>query len=253
MSFDIVIPLGPKEISRFYQQIEFTKKNVTGYRNIYIVTCNLNVDVPGCTIVDENIFPFKDFISEYFFTHNGKKNRNGWYFQQLVKLYAGVYIENILDNYLVVDADVFFMKPINFMENDKPIFTLGDEHHIPYFIHMNVLHENLLKSHDKSGICHHMLFSKKYINEIFELVEEKHKNPFWQVFILSVQEHKNHSLDADDSGASEYEIYFNYMVKYHNNNIVTRNLTWGGVSINDYESKRFNQDSDYISVCAWMG
>lgn len=92
MSFDIVIPLGPKEICRFYQQIEFTKKNVIGYRNIYIVTCNLNVNIPGCTIIDENIFPFKPFISNYFYQHNGKKNRNGWYFQQLIKLYAGVYI-----------------------------------------------------------------------------------------------------------------------------------------------------------------
>lgn len=130
---------------------------------------------------------------------------------------------------------------------------MGDEYHIPYFVHMNKLHENLTKSFNKSGICHHMLFGKKYINEIFELVEEKHKKPFWQVFILCVEEHKNHHLDADDSGASEYEVYFNYMVKNHNNDIIIRNLAWAGISIGDYESKRFNQGNDYISVCAWMG
>ena len=31
------------------------------------------------------------------------KDRSGWYFQQLVKLYAWKYIDNILDKYLVID------------------------------------------------------------------------------------------------------------------------------------------------------
>lgn len=36
MSFDIIIPLGPKELMNFSQQIEYTKKNIIGFRNIYI-------------------------------------------------------------------------------------------------------------------------------------------------------------------------------------------------------------------------
>jgi hypothetical protein len=35
--FDIVIPLGPNELSRIHQQIKQVKENVIGYRNIYIV------------------------------------------------------------------------------------------------------------------------------------------------------------------------------------------------------------------------
>ena len=60
MSFDIVIPLGPNERKNINKQIEYTKKNVIGYRNIYIITNNYdNLIIPECKIIDESIFPFK--------------------------------------------------------------------------------------------------------------------------------------------------------------------------------------------------
>jgi hypothetical protein len=251
MSFDIVIPLGPNEISKINEQIEYTKKNVIGYRNIYIVTCDLNINIDGCVIIDENIFPFKDFISNYFAEHNGKKNRNGWYFQQLIKLYSGKLIEGILDNYLIIDSDVFFLKPTYFIQDDKPIFGTGSEHHVPYFTHMNLLHDSFLKVHTKSGICHHMLFNKKYIDEIFNIVEEYHKKPFWQAFITSVQEHTKHGLNFTESGASEYELYFNYMVKNHNDNIIIRDLNWQNINRRGFISDQ-NNTNDFVSVCSWM-
>ena len=55
--------------------------------------------------------------------YHGKLTRNGWYLQQLLKLYAGLTIPNILENYLVVDSDVFFLKPIHFYEDGKFIYT----------------------------------------------------------------------------------------------------------------------------------
>jgi len=251
MVFDIVIPLGPNEISNIDKQIEYTKKNIVGYRNIYIVTCNNDIKINNCITIDENVFPYKNFIADYFAQHNGKKNRNGWYFQQLIKLHAWKYIDGILDNYLIIDADVFFLKPINFIEDDKPIFSTGDEYHEPYFTHMNLLHDNFIKVHPNSGICHHMLYNKKYIIEIINIVEEKHKKPFWQVFILSVNEHKKYSnISIDESGASEYELYFNYLVKNYKDNIIIRNLKWQNVqknaNINNY------LECDYISICNWM-
>lgn len=251
MSFDIVIPLGPKEISRFGRQIEYTKKNILGYRNIYIVTCNTNIQINDCIIINEEAFPFKKFIENYFSQHNGKSNRTGWYFQQLIKLYAGKIIENILENYLVLDADVFFLKPTQFIQNGIPTMSVGDEHHIPYFIHMKKLHESFEKVHSESGICHHMLFNKKYINEIFQLVEDKHNKQFWQVFILSVTEHLNHPLHAEESGASEYELYFNYMIKYHPDKIIVRKLNWKNISERSIVTTNVS-GLDYFSICAWM-
>jgi uncharacterized short protein YbdD (DUF466 family) len=252
MSFDIVIPLGPNELERISQQIDYTKKNVIGYRNIYIVTCNLDVKFDDCIMIDENIFPFKSYIASYFAEYNGKSNRNGWYFQQLIKLYAGTIIKGILDNYLVIDSDVFFLKPIKFIEDEKFILSTGNEYHVPYFTHMKILHDSFVKVYDKSGICHHMLYNKNYINEIFNLVEEKHNKSFWQVFISSVIEHKNHSAFHPESGASEYELYFNYMIKNHPDKIIIRHLNWSNVSRYMFKNC-LNNDYDFVSVCAWMG
>lgn len=251
MSFDIVIPLGPNEVSRIHNQIEFTKKNVIGYRNIYIVTCNSNIVLNDCIMIDENIFPFKDFIKEHFAKHNGKNNRNGWYFQQLIKLYAVFYIPDILENYLVLDADVFFLKPTNFIENNIPIYSTGNEHHIPYFDHMKLLHTSFQKVHSESGICHHMMFNKKYIQEIFDIVENEHKKPFWQAFILCANEHTKHRETYIDSGASEYELYFNYMVKNHNDQIKIRKLNWRNAPRTSKPEE--NLCYDYIAICEWCG
>jgi hypothetical protein len=113
MDFDIVIPLGPNDVKNIRKQIQHVVKNVQGYRRIFVVSYDPAIVLDGCTVIDETIFPFKMAdIAEYFGKYNGKSNRNGWYFQQLMKLYAGEVIEDILPNYLVIDADVFFLKPV---------------------------------------------------------------------------------------------------------------------------------------------
>jgi hypothetical protein len=254
MSFDIIIPLGPNELSRIDTQIKYTKQNVIGYRNIYIITCNKNIQINGCIMIDENIFPFKQFISQYFGEYNGKNNRNGWYFQQLIKLYSWYYIPDILDNYLVIDADVFFLKPTQFIVNDKFIYSVGNEYHIPYFKHMNLLHNSFKKEISKSGICHHMIFNKQYLKNLFEMVETFHNNnkPFWQIFILSVKEHFQHPPNFSESGASEYELYINYMIRNNMDRIMFRNLNWQNISPTDFVSNRYNHNYDFVSVCSWL-
>ena len=252
MSFDIVIPLGPNERKNIYKQIEYTKKNVIGYRNIYIITNNFdNLQIDGCKVIDENIFPFKmNDIASYFIKYNGKNNRNGWYLQQLIKLYAGFVIEELLDDYLIIDADVFFLKPINFYIDSKYLFTCSDENHKPYFNHMLKLHSSFTKQIKNSGISHHMIFNRQIIKEMFNLVEDFHKKKFWVIFIEMVDEHTKHPVNAIESGASEYELYLNYMIQYHRDKILVRNLLW----TNKQHNYDINTpcDLDYISICSWI-
>ena len=72
---------------------------------------------------------------------------------------------------------------------------------------MKKLDPSLVKVTNYSGICHHMIFETKYIKEIFKIVETNHNDLFYNVFLKSVNLNYN-------SGASEYEIYFNYIFKY---------------------------------------
>jgi hypothetical protein len=41
--FDIVINVGPKDSEVIHKQIEYTKNNIIGYRNIYLITPNYDL------------------------------------------------------------------------------------------------------------------------------------------------------------------------------------------------------------------
>jgi len=234
--FDIVISVGPNDKSIIHKQIEYTKKNILGYRNIYLVCQDPSINIKDCITIDENSFPFNIQTVAKF---HGKRKRNGWYLQQLLKLYAGITITGILDRYLVIDADTFFVKPTVFVENNQCLYNFGTENHKPYFIHMSKLDKELVKmDSQKSGICHHMIFETKYVNEIISKVEKNHNDKFYNVFLKLVTE-------KDHSGASEYEIYFNYILKNHRNKIKLRKLNWK----NSIYFK-INNNMDYIS-CHW--
>ena len=228
--FDIVICVGPNDYEVITEQLKYTKKNIIGYRNIYLITPDTSIDIPECVTIDEKIFPFNmNTVIKY----HGKMNRNGWYLQQLLKLYAGIVIPDILDKYLVIDADTFFLKPTTFINElghcvynrAVPKNRQRAEYHYPYFVHMKKLHTDFVKmERDISGICHHMIFETKYILEIFKLVESLHGDIFYNVFLKLVE--PGRGVGARKSGASEYELYFNYMMKYHRDKIGLRYLEW---------------------------
>lgn len=265
MDFDVVIPLGPNEVENIQKQIEHVCKFVQGFRRIFVVSYDPDIVLDGCTVINENIFPFKmKYIADYFAKHDGKCNRNGWYFQQLLKLYAGQVIPDILPNYLVIDADVFFLKPVTFFNRVKIIdssgvrevfetfFTFSGEYHVPYFEHMHRLHPSL-KKHELiaySGISHHMMFSTFYVKEMMKMIEDFHGGVFWKIFIESVKEHLKYGAECLESGASEYELYFNYMIQYHYDEIFIRGLNWKNVSSKN--GSPFELDLDYVSICWYM-
>ena len=238
--FDIVIPVGPNDIKLIETQLKYTIKNIIDYRNIFLVCYKkLQLNVPkNVIILDESIFPFSiETVNKYIKTNN----RNGWYLQQLIKLYAGFVIPDILESWLVIDADTFFIKPTKFINKNKFLFNYGSENHEPYFIHMNLLHESLIRKENMSGITHHMIFNNKYIKQLFTMIENKHNKKFYEIFLESVAPD-----NRPYSGASEYEIYFNFMLIYNFNEIEIRHLLWKNNSVNlkiDLKSKTY----DYLS------
>lgn len=240
--FDIVIPVGPNDLEIIEKQIKYTKKNIIGYRNIYLICCIPSINIDGCITINENIFPFD---IETIVKYHTKLNRNGWYLQQLLKLYAGKIIDGILDKYLVIDADTFFLKPTTFVENNKCLYNYSTENHKPYFTHLLKLNNEFIKvDNDKSGICHHMIFETKIINEIIDKVENIHNDKFYNVFIKNVNK-----LDRNYSGASEYELYFNYILKNKFDKIKIRELKWKNTNTIDENN---NENYDYISYHYYM-
>lgn len=234
--FDIVIPIGPHDKDIIKKQLEYTKKNIIGFRNIFLICYDTSISFDGCITVDEKIFPFTvDTVIKF----HGQIDRNRWYLQQLLKLYAGKIISGILEKYLVIDSDTFFLKPTSFIENKMCLYNFSFEYHVPYFEHMLKLDKELIRVNTNlSGICHHMIFETKYVNEIISKIEKNHNDFFFNIFLKLV-------TDKNGSGASEYEIYFNYMLKNHNDKIKIRQLNW-----KDSDKLITETNLDYIS-CHW--
>ncbi len=245
--FDIVVPLGPQDAGRFRIGLPFNRKNVLGYRRIYVVAPRTTLEklqdlaAPDLHLIDEAVYPFdfKDLAE-----HIGATNRRGWYFQQLLKLYAGFIVPEIAPKWLVIDADTIFLKPTQFIYDGCAAFNVAVENRKEYFDHAVTLHPSLRRVDERlSGITHHMMFSASHVSHLFDLVEEHHGGkPFWRVFLGSVIPEQ-----YELAGASEYEIYFNFMLLYHPEAVVIRPLSMANVHRLDTSI-----DVDYISAHAWM-
>ena len=94
-----------------------------------------------------------------------------------------------------------------------------------------------------------MIFEKKYVSELFNLIEKTHNKEFWRVFLEQVD--KSQILG---SGASEYEIYFNFLLTYHPLDIKIRSLKWYNIetlskikSFSKIPSFSNKEEFDYVS------
>lgn len=237
-NFDIVICLGNKDLNIINLMVNYTKNNIIGYRNIYIISYDKNIKIDGCITIDENIFPFnKQDIENHLCQYSYK---SCWYLQQLLKFYALIVIECILDNILIIDSDTCFFKKTIFFEDNKPFYNYDIQNHLPYFQHMEKLHPSLKRQDiNKSGISHHMVFQKNILLNLFKLIQDYHNKDFFQVFIESIN-------PEDGNGASEYEIYFNFILYYYPNEIKIRKLNSDNRK-RDFSLMNNNHDYDYIS------
>jgi len=230
-AFDVVVPLGPNDVDRIDQQLDHVRRNVVGCRHIYVISSQ-PLTTHKARVIDERAFPFSiEDVANVL----GKSGRNGWYLQQLIKLYAGLVIPELSDTYLVVDADTFFLRPTRFFDSGMPLYNTGDEYHPPYFEHMARMHPSFVRRSPRSGICHHMLFNRDIVFEMMSLID----GPFWVKFLECVD-----PTEMEKSGASEYEMYFHYILGHHHEKIQIRPLKWANTTISN------GHDLDYVS-CHW--
>lgn len=227
MTWDIVTCIGPADesiLSAFLPSLHL----YLAPRRIYVIT-SLRIikenqskhDSSTVQWVNETSFPFSiQVIHDWFHV----PQRSGWYFQQLLKLYAPLVLHDLAEQFLYVDADVRLHRPLQFFQNGKLLFNVGTEFHAPYFCHMERL-LGLAKIHPMSGICHLMPMKKEIVRRFHEDVERRHGIPCWMAFLAMVD-----PKEYPHSGASEYELLFTYTLMYCPNEVEVRPLRWRDTS-----------------------
>jgi len=251
---DVVIPCVEKDLTTLKLCIRGIRENGANIRRIIVISKKPLTD--EAEWFDESDYPFSfQEIAAALAKNNPqvtelllqKGARTGWYYQQLLKLYAPLVIPGISTNVLILDADVIFLHPVTFLnEKNGGLYNPGQEYHLPYFEHANRLIPGFYKCFPEySGISHHMIFQRAVIEALFEEVERYHDAPFWQVFCQLVDpQHLSYS------GASEYEIYFNYAFA-RTNQISIRKLKWENIQRLSEIDKYRRQGLDYVCPHAY--
>lgn len=248
---DVVIPCAEKDLPTLDLCIDGIKANGTHIRRVIVVSKNKLTN--QAEWFSEENYPFS--LSDVALAlANGNRNaeevllrkysRLGWYYQQLLKLYAPFVIPDISPNVLVLDADTIFLNPVTFLnEQNGGLYNPGVEYNLPYFGHGALLIPGFYKCFPEySGISHHMIFQRAVIEDLFHTVEQYHNESFWTVFCRLVD-----PQSLFGSGASEYEIYFNYIFARTQQTSV-RQLKWKDIQKLSEIPQLKKEGFDYISI-----
>ncbi len=250
---DVVIPCISKDLKTLELCIKGIRKYGKDVRRIIVVSPTRLTN--SAEWFPERNYPFsiRDVVIEIF---NGdieraesylkdKNNRSGWFYQQLLKLYAPFVIPGISSNVLMLDADTIFLNRVEFMTDwGEPLYNVGTEYHKPYFAHAKRLLPGFKKVFQEySGIVHHMLFQKSVLEDLFRMIEGEP----WKAIC--------HCVDKNEifgSFFSEYELYFNY-VFLHAFKGKIRSLKCKNVrtlkNLKTYKKQKFV----YVSCHTWTG
>lgn len=225
---DAVIVSHPKDKPTIDLCIDGIKKNCSNIRRIIVVSSTKLTE--NAEWFNERNFPFSkkdieleigrgDIEAGKKFFRNVQQNV-GWYFQQLLKLYSAYVIPDISPNVLVVDADTVFLNPVDFLNSSfGGLFcTSSMPAKSRYLNHARRLVPNYKRVYPKYySVCHHMLFQKPILDDLFKEVENRHKMLFWKAFCRCV--------DLKEGGASEYEIYYSFALG-RTKQVELRHLKW---------------------------
>lgn len=246
---DVIIPCHPKDQANLEHCIKGIRKNGANVRRIIVLSSEcLSMQAEW---FDEANFPFdKEKILVEVFHGDCERARNfpyrsriGWIYQQLLKLYACYVIPNLSSNYLVLDADTIFLRPVHFLTHmGEPLFNVGKEDHTPYFDHAKRLLPGFQKVFPKlSGITHHMIFQKPILDDLFGQIWECHGMDPWKAIVRCID-----LKEIRDSCFSEYEIYFNFSFM-RTDQAHVRKLKWKNIKSLDDLKECKKKGYDYVS------
>lgn len=241
--FDIIITCCDKDKKVLQYSIDSIKKYVNNYRRIIVVSDKKLTEKEGVEWFDEKIYPFskKSMYDEMMNVVPDKlRRRKLSYINQLLKLYAYKVIDNLTENILIIDSDVIFIKDTSFFDHDIPKY--GNNYMYPngwnlYFNHFKKLHPSFHKF-DKSGICHHIIYNRDIINEIFKKIEDFHNKTFWKIY-LNLMDTRPNEIHAEPANC---ELYYNYVCYFHSDKIIQRRIDWLESPAQSGKNNKINND-----------
>lgn len=248
---DVVFVSHPKDAKTLAYAIKGIKENCRNLGRVIVVSPEKISD--EAEWFNESEFPFtkdevaltiargsKSRVKQFF--QPGDHRTSSWYYQQQLKLHAPFVIHGISSNVLVIDADTIFMNPVEFLNDSCGglfCYNTEDAPKMPYFEHAQRLVPGYKRMYPQYySVCHHILFQRPILEDLFNQVEAYHQEPFWKAFC--------HAVDLrENKGASEYEIYYSFALN-STDQVSLRKLKWTNSS--KFEQRKIFKKNGYHFV-----
>lgn len=236
ISLDAVVLTTTKDLIVFERSILSALRYLVDVNNFYVVTNNaadirkaINVaNSSRIKFVDESIYPFTihnitnimiDTVRSRgkYPLNNGNSEfertvqaKRGWFYQQLLKLYAGHVISS-LNDYVLIDGDIVWMKPVTFIHSKTESgiinykYATSSQYHDDYYkilMKLTGLGRSDRVNEHTSGIVHHMVIVKSVLKSLFYLVETRYLN---SSLILS-HNNDNHNRNNNSNSTKTHNI-----------------------------------------------
>ena len=211
---DILILAINSDIPMLTKSIEGARRNISdGVNEVFVIAPKTDEMLSVCKNSNVNFINEVDSIG---FSKNdfdiGNKVRNGWLYQQLLKLNGDKIAST--QNFLVLDADHVLLKEHKFVNGNKFYFYSSNEYHEPYFKAISKLFASKYhKIYKESFISDKMVFNKGVLSEMKEEIEGIHSKEWWKAIIDSYER-------SSFCGFSEFETYGTYISNKHNDRVI---------------------------------
>lgn len=197
---DLFIPAAPKDYNKVPFVIQSASDHAKDIARVFVCTPErLDISkigrLPVTCLTDEEVLPG--------LRRDAFKFRPSWCYQMMLKLLQ----DATEDVYMVMDADVFFNKPISTYANDGRLnqFFGNDQLHPPYF-HFNELLLGIGRAYDFSFLSECTVYYRPFIYEMIGRAGCESVQEFYS---------KVAAMTTDVIYPAEAELYGNFVHTFH--------------------------------------
>jgi hypothetical protein len=249
---DVVIPAHEKDFPVLRLAVRAVVRHLSPIRNVWVVSAARFSHVGGNVRwlpepEDGSVPDLEEVRERWAASHPETADRAGWVYQQLLKLGARDYVPDLSPSYLVVDADVIFLRATGFDTEQLGRFpySVAFEHHPAY----RAAYERLLGSPPTAPFsltAHHMLYDRELIGELQAEIAERHGARWHSAYLDAVDK-------AEPSSISEMDIYGWWVLDRHPEHARRRQLVWRDVRVVPGPVGRamWSVDYDFVAAHAW--
>lgn len=252
-AFDVVVPAHPKDFDVLRHCVRGALRYIEGLRFLHVVAAEPFVaDDSRVRWVDERAakaLPDVAQVAALLAPHGDAATaRTGWLYQQLMKLGAPGYISDLTSAYMVIDADVIWLRrlPCAVDAGVRFPYTLAYEHHPPY----RDAYERLFGAAPKAPFsltAHQMTYDQVLLSEMKRDIERNHDGSWWQAYIRAMD-------PREASPISELDIYGFWVLEHHPELALRRQLSYLNVPVIPGPLGRavYARDYDFVAAHAYM-